>query len=298
MTEPTRCGECDQPLSPGTTICRSCGWDQTTSLARPPRRSLRATLAGGAWRLLLYGLILALPVVGFLRLRATGPGPDLATTLRWMAFGDGGRARELVTIHRAYEIATAAARFAVKEQQPPTLEGDWAGALTPYATMSVRGWIPLLFWGATTDTAPASVRTFYEIRADDGWGRPYRLAVRSLPRGEPWADDPEVASDLARGLQASLFRTATPDLDNGGEWMRLEVVSAGRDGRFSTADDLALVSYSPVGLTLRLTREPGQVQRQIEDAFVRGRHYFRVAGSRFDLIDARLLAEFRLEYLP
>ena len=98
MTEPTRCGECDQPLSPGTTICRSCGWDQTTSLARPPRRSLRATLAGGAWRLLVYGLILVLPVVGFLRLRATGPGPDLATTLRWMARGDGGRARELVTI--------------------------------------------------------------------------------------------------------------------------------------------------------------------------------------------------------
>ncbi len=187
MTEPTRCGECDQPLSPGTTICRSCGWDQTTSLARPPRRSLRATLAGGAWRLLVYGVILALPVVGFLRLRATGPGPDLATTLRWMALGDGGRARELVTIHRAYEIAAAAARFAVKEQEPPTLVGDWADTLAPYATMNVRGWIPLLFWGATTETAPASVRTFFQVRSDDGWGRPYRLTARTLPRDEPWS---------------------------------------------------------------------------------------------------------------
>ncbi len=298
MNEDIRCEACDHVMPPGVTICRHCGWDQTTALARPPRRSLRAVLAGGAWRLLLYGLILAVPVVGFLRLRATGPGPDLATTLRWMALGDDGRARELVTIHRAYEIATAAARFAVREQEVPPLGDDWADTLAQYATMNVRGWLPLLFWGATTSSAPPSVRTFYEVRADDGWGRPYRVAARSLTRGRGEPEDVQVAADLDRGLQASLFRTAAPDLDDGNDWMRLEIVSAGRDGRFSTADDLALVSYSPVGLTLRLTRDPGQVQRQIEHAFVRGQHYFRVEGSRFDLVDARLLAEFRLEYLP
>ena len=36
-------------------------------------------------------------------------------------------------------------------------EGDWAATLEPYATMNVRGWMPLLFWGATTGMAPASV---------------------------------------------------------------------------------------------------------------------------------------------
>lgn len=246
----------------------------------------------------MYGAILALPVVGFVRLRATGPGPDLPTTLRWLALGDGGRARELVTIHRADEIATAAARYAVREQEPPPLEGDWASRLAPYATMNVRGWMPLLFWGATTDSAPASVRVFFDVRAVDGWGRPYRVTSRSLPDVRSWADDPEVASDLAAGLHPSFFRTAAPTPQDGKDWLRFEVTSAGRDGRFSSGDDLTLVSYLPVGFTLRLTRRPDDLERQIETAFVQGRHFFRLEGSRFDLVDARLLAEFRLSYLP
>ena len=164
--------------------------------------------------------------------------------------------------------------------------------------MSVRGWIPLLFWGATTDTAPASVRTFYEIRADDGWGRPYRLAARSLPRGEPWASDPRWQRTSGGVSRPRCFGPPPPTWTTAADGCASRSPPRAATATSPLPTTSLSVSYLPVGLTLRLTREPGQVQRQIEDAFVRGRHYFRVAGNRFDLIDARLLAEFRLEYLP
>ncbi len=298
MSEPIPCGGCGEPLAPGTTICRSCGWDLTTTIARPPRRSLLAVLRGGAWRVLLYGALIALPIVGFARFRTTGPGPDLATTMRWMAFGDGGRAAELVTIHRAHEIAAAAARYSVRELAPPPLDGDWRELLEPYATMWVRGWMPLLFYGATTDMAPRSVREFFEVSDLDGWDRPYRIASRQLPRDLDPRDDPEVAADLEAGLQTSFFALKNPEFDRDTDWMRIELTSTGRDGVMDSADDIRLVSYFPVGFTLHLSRRPENLQRQLEEAYARGRHHFRISGNHWDLIDARLLAEHRLEYLP
>jgi hypothetical protein len=298
MSDGILCDGCGEPLAKGATICRQCGWDLTTAVTHPPRVSLWRAVRSGGWRLLLYGALLALPVLGFARFRTTGPGPDLGTTLRWMALGDGGRAAELVTIHRAHEIGSAAARYAVRELEAPPFDGDWERVLAPYATMWVRGWMPLLFYGATTDMAPHSVREFYEVRSDDGWGRPYRIEVRDLPRGEDWANDEQVAADLAAGLQVSFFKLENPEFERDTDWMRLEITSAGRDGSFDTDDDLRMVSYLPVGFTLRLTRRPEDLQRQMEAAYTRGRHHFRLEGSRWDLIDARLLAEHRLEYLP
>jgi len=298
MSEPIRCDACGEPLTRGTTICRHCGWDLTTAVTRPPRVSLWGAVRAGGWRLLLYGALVALPVLGFARFRATGPGPDLGTTLRWMALGDRGRAAELVTIHRAHEIGSAAARYAVRELEAPSFDGDWERVLAPYATMWVRGWMPLLFYGATTEMAPHSVREFYEVSSDDGWGRPYRTEVRELPRGEDRAGDEQVAADLAAGLQVSFFKLENPEFEPDTDWMRLEITSAGRDGSFDTDDDLRMVSYLPVGFTLRLTRRPEDLQRQMEAAYIRGQHYFRIEGSHWDLIDARLLAEHRLEYLP
>ena len=262
-------------------------------LARPPRPSVVDRLRTGGWRVLVYGLLLAMPIIGFFRLRETGPGPDLATTLRWMALGDGGRAGELVTIHRMHEIASAASRYRIRENEVPPFDGDWAALLAPSSTARVRGWIPLVFFGADTSMAPASVREMYEVRAVDGWGRPYRVQARELPRDVPWTEQAEVAAELAAGLQATFFTRDQPDLEHG-QWLRLELTSAGRDGHLDTADDLDMVSYIQVGHVFRLLYNPDEVTRRVERAYTIGRHYFRIEGSRYDLIDARLLAEYRL----
>jgi hypothetical protein len=298
MSETTTCPECGAVLGATDSICRECGWDSTTAVIRPPRRSILGVLRGGAWRLIVYGAIFSLPLVGFSRLRATGPGPDLATTLRWMAVGDDQRAAELVTIHRAHQIATAAARYAVRELQPPPLDGDWGELLSPYSTMMVRGWMPLLFYGATTDMAPASVREFFSVRTDDGWGRAYRITARPLPRSQNPELDEQALTDLEAGLQRSFYDQQGPELDNGSDWLRLEIVSGGRDGLLDSADDLRVISYMQTGFTIHLSRQPEALQRMLDEAYTIGRHFWRLEGSRWDLIDSRLLAEFRLEYLP
>jgi hypothetical protein len=248
--------------------------------------------------LVVYGLIASLPFIAFMRVRATGPAPDLAQTVKWIVIGDDGRAEELVTIHRAHEIATAAARYAVQQLNAPSFDGEWAEMLAPYATMNVRGWMPLLFYGATSDMAPASVRSFYEVRATDGWGSPFQIERRLLSRDEGWADDQELADDLVAGLSASFFGPVLAALDEERDWMRIAIVSAGADGEFSTGDDLRFISYIPVGLTIRLRGDTARLERQLERDYALGRHSFRIDGNRWDLIDARLLAEFRLEYLP
>lgn len=286
------CSECGAELEPGASLCGRCGFDLTTSVTRPRRRHPAAVVASVVGRLLLYGLLVGVPVAGFVRLRVTGPAEDLPTTLRWMVQGDDGRAAELVTIHREYEIAAAVARYTVEQQEAPPLDGDWAALLEPYATMNVRGFVPLLFWAANTDLAPASVREPFAVSDRDGWGRLYRVAARTLPAGG--AADPEAAADLERGLSMSFFAAGHPDLDRG-EWVRLEILSPGADGGYGTADDLRLVSYLPVGVTLHLGESAEELQRTLDRAFTLGRHYFRLEGNRFDLIDARLLAEFRLE---
>ena len=160
--------------------------------------------------------------------------------------------------------------------------------------MQVRGWLPMLFFAADAELAPPSVREPYLVRDGDGWGRPYRVSTRALGRGTDPAGDPEVAADLKSGLQYSLLHAGRPDFE-ASDWLRLELVSAGRDGIHDTPDDLRLISYIPVGYTLHLSRSERALLRQLEAAFARGRHYFRIDGARWDLIDARLLAEFRLE---
>ncbi|MBD3872103.1 MAG: hypothetical protein IFK91_04150, partial [Acidobacteria bacterium] len=79
-----------------------------------------------------------------------------------------------------------------------------------------------------------------------------------------------------------------------GDWMRLEMMSAGGDGAFDTSDDIRMISYIQVGHVFRLLYNPDEIQRKIERAYIIGRHYFRIEGSQYDLIDARLLAEYRL----
>jgi len=288
------CPECGEAMAERATLCAACGWDSTTTVTAGPRPPVTRHLTAIASRVLLYGLVVLLVLGGYRRLRTTGPGPDLATTVRWMVLGDGGRSAELVTLHRAFEIGSAASRYAVHNHEAPSFEGDWAAELEGYATMRVRGWIPLLFFAAGTELVPPSVREPFTVSDRDGWGRPYRTSTRALERGAETATDPQVVADLAAGLRYSLFHWALPDLE-GTDWLRLELLSAGPDGAFDSADDLRMITYLQVGRTLRLSRTPAQLQRELEAAFTRGRHYFRLEGNTWDLIDARLLAEFRVD---
>ncbi len=242
---------------------------------------------------MVYGLILAIPIIGLARLRLTGPGPDLATTMRWMAFGDGGRADELETIHRMHEIASAASRYSIREEEPPPFGGDWDEVLAPSATARVRGWVPLVFFGSDYSMSPELVRDMYEVKATDGWGRPYRLEVDRIGNGGLAPDGPAVLADLEEGLQATFYIRDAPDFEYG-DWMRLVIESAGGDGQWDSGDDLRMVSYVQVGHVYRLLYDPREVQRRIERAYTIGRHYYRFEGSDYDLIDARLLAEYRL----
>jgi hypothetical protein len=296
MDNVLKCGECGADLPAGGTICRICGWDLSAAVSAPPRRSLIRQFTSGGWRVLVYGALILLPVLGFARLRTTGPGPDLETTLRWMAFGDNGRAAELVSIHRAYEIGGAVSRFAIRELEAFPFDGDWATVLAPKSTMNVRGWMPLVFFGADSGMAPASVREFFEIRSTDGWGRPYRVKTRIIERGDGWRDDPVVTADLDEGLQARFHTVDRPDLGDG-DWLRLVLTSSGRDGAFDTADDLRYISYSLVSAPLRMLADPDIVVERIERNYTVGPQFFRVEGSEYDLIDARLLAEYRLTSL-
>jgi hypothetical protein len=293
MPESTICQECGAELSSGASICAQCGWDSTLDLARPKSPSLMAQLRAGGWRVVVYGLILALPLVGFSRLRATGPGEDLPTTLRYMVFGDAGRADELKTIHRMHEIGSAAARYSIREEEQAPFDGDWATVLAPSATARVRGWIPLVFFGSDTGMSPDSVRDMYEIKDTDGWGRPYRVTVHPVLGNGQFLEDPLVRSDLEEGLQATFYTRDVPELEYG-TWIRLLVESAGRDGKWDSDDDLRMVSYVQTGHVYRMLYDPQLVQNKIEREYTIGRHYYRIEGSEWDLIDARLLAEFRL----
>ena len=68
MQDRVICEGCGKKLEAGSTICLHCGWDQTTSLAHPEPVSLAAYVKAGGWRLVVYGVIFLLPVLGFARL--------------------------------------------------------------------------------------------------------------------------------------------------------------------------------------------------------------------------------------
>jgi hypothetical protein len=290
------CPSCDAPLTYGSSICAACGWDLTASAGRGPGPRFSVRLLSVLPRIVVYGGLIAVIVAGFLRYQATGPGPDLATTLRWMAFGDDGRAAELVTIHRAHEIGSAVSRAAIRTMEAPDFDDGWGDQLAPFATMNVRGYIPLLTMGLDTDVAPGFITDFYRVTETDGWGRPYRVATHLIKRTTTPEDDPIVASDLRNGLSRTFFELGRPDFDQG-DVQRLELVSAGRDGRMDTDDDIRFISYALVGFSFRISGDPARLTTMLEKAYASGTHYFRLENSRYRLIEARVLAETRLDTL-
>lgn len=292
----SQCPACGASVSAAASHCPECGCDLAIAAATPARKPAARRLLGVVPRLVIYGALIALPILGFMRLRVTGPGPNLETTLRWMISGDGGRAATLLTLHREYEIATATARYAVKNLEAPSFSDNWAKELQPFSTIAIRGWLPLLFSGADATLSPPSVRAFYEIRPTDGWGHRYHVQTRTLERGEPWAKDPQVKADLEAGLKQSFFAVGHPDFKTA-DWMRLQLASDGPDGVAGTGDDIVFISYFPLGHVFRVGADQRQVLQQMDRDLVRGRQLFRYTGSRWDLIDARLLVEYRLDSL-
>jgi hypothetical protein len=296
MSEEVVCRSCGQALPPRASICSSCGWDLTTSVVAHQRLPVTKLLLAVGWRALVLAGILAVFIVLFQRFRMTGPGPDLPTTINWIIYGDQGRSAELVTIHRAYEIACAASRYAVIEQEPPPIMEGWEDVLEPLSTMRVRSWIPVPFIGGLdAEMAGEAVREIYQIKVTDGWERPYRLSSIVLPRrGKEWQEDVQVQYDLDLGLQASFFRLGKPD-PSVSDWMRLQIDSAGPDGVFISGDDLRLVSYIQIGQTFFFEESAETRRRRMEGAYIVGPHLFRLEGNRYDLIDARILAEHRFD---
>lgn len=292
----TQCPACGASVNASASHCPDCGCDLAIAAATPSRKPAARRLVGVLPRLVLYGALIALPILGFMRLRVTGPGPDLETTVRWMIEGDGGRAATLLTLHREYEIATASARYAVKNLEAPSFTDDWAKELQPYSTIAIRGWLPLLFSGADATASPPSVRAFYEILPSDAWGHRYRVQTRILERGKRWAEDPQVKADLEAGLKKSFFEVAHPDFKSA-DWMRLQLSSDGPDGVANTGDDIVFISYFPLSHVFRVGTDQRQVMQELDRQLVRGRQLFRYTGSRWDLIDARLLVEYRLDSL-
>jgi hypothetical protein len=296
MREEVVCRSCGEALPPGASICSSCGWDLTTSVPEHRRVPIGRLLLAVGWRALVLAGIVAVLVVLFQRYRTTGPGPDLATTISWIIHGDQGRSAELITIHRAYEIACAASRYAVIEQEAPPIMEGWEDVLEPLSTMRVRGWIPVPFIGGLDpDMAGAAVREIFQVRVTDGWQRRYQLTSVILPRqGKVWEEDVQVQHDLDLGLQSSFFRLGKPD-PSVSDWMRLQIDSAGPDGVFASGDDLRLVSYIQIGQTFFFEESAESRRRRMERAYMVGPHLFRLEGNSYDLIDARILAEHRFD---
>ena len=61
MTALDNCPKCGAALAADATICAGCGWDATIAVVNPPRSLLRL-LTSTATRVVLYGVILAVPV--------------------------------------------------------------------------------------------------------------------------------------------------------------------------------------------------------------------------------------------
>ncbi len=283
---------CGIPLE-GRSICHQCGWDGVLEhRTRPGRLRPLAWIA----RLVLSALPVVLLLGGLQRYARTGPGPDLLTTLRWIVSGDDGRAAELATLGRMYEIARAVSRYTLLRLEPPSFEGDWQYQLVPYETAAVRGWYPLLFVMADAKSAPASVRELFAIEPVDGWERPWRIAVLTLGRDEDRSGVPEVTEDLTGGLQSSLFRRGAPDLATG-SWLRLRIGSSGPDGRWNTEDDIALIAWIRAERTFRAGTTLQGLEGELKRDFLQGPVFFRITGSRWDLVDTRILGEFRLDLL-
>jgi hypothetical protein len=268
------CPSCGTDLPAGESFCPACGADLSLS-SRTRRDGL-----GSRW--LLIGAVLAigaLAVAGVARIRAVGPGPDLATTLRWILAGDGARRSTLATLARAYETSRAVMRCSLDRDEPcPLASPDWR-EIASYANAAWRGYVPLIQWAVPETDITGRLADLLAVDGRDGWGRPFRVDLAPWQQQSTTGFYPDA---VGAGPPPPRERTL----------LHLTLLSAGPDGAFGTADDIRFEALFPGPGALQGNIEALKArQREID----RGRVWRRWSGTSHDLVEARTLAEWYFE---
>ena len=267
-----RCGA-DVPL--GTSFCPECGADQELAATRE-RRPLRLP-----WFLLVsLTLIAAFTTLLVSRYRAMGPAADLATTLRHLVLGDGGRHNAVATLSRAYESSRAVLRYCIDEGVPKDAAGlDWA-KVAGYSNAEWRGFVSLIQWAAGADALQDRLAWLLAVDGRDGWGRPWRTTL------EPWPLLKQPA-----GFYPGMMAAGEPP-PTGRPLLHLTLASAGSDGDHGTDDDIVFEALFPEPTPLRIAI-PEEIDRREFD-LERGLVWVRWSGTDADILDSRVLAELLL----
>jgi len=269
------CPSCGTDLPLGTTMCPACGADRTLAVPRP-RRPLRPPV----FLPVSLALIAAATGLAVARYRAMGPAADLATTLRRLVLGDGGRHVAVATVSRAYESARAVLRCCLADgvpEDPAAL--DWA-KVAGYSNARWRGFVSLIQWAAQADAIHGRLAWLLEVDGRDGWGRPWRTTLA------PWP-----LSRRPTGYHPGMVAAGAPPPE-GWPLLHLTLASAGGDGRHGTPDDIVFEALFPEPTPLRLA-SPGEVARR-EAELERGLVWVRWSGTDADILDSRVLAELLL----
>lgn len=270
------CPACGAPVELGRSFCESCGADLAMAAAHPRRRLVVPW--GGLITLALVGAALTL---GWHRLRAVGPGPDLSTTLRWVLHGDGERRPTLATLMRAYETARAVARCCLDTGEAcPLAPPHWA-KIAGYSNAAWRGFVPLVQWAAASTAIVGPLAHLLAVDGTDGWGRPWHAAL-----------EPTGAAERPGGFYPGALQSGSPPPAGRRLW-HLTLRSAGADGKGGTEDDLVFEAVFPAPGPLRLGDPVAHRDREVE--LERGQVWVRWQGTELDLVDGRILAEFYLE---
>lgn len=267
-----RCGA-DVPL--GTSFCPECGADQELAATRE-RRPVRLP-----WFLLVSLLLIAALTTALVsRYRAMGPADDLATTLRHLVLGDGGRHKAVATLSRAYESSRAMLRYCIAEEVPQDPSSlDWT-QVARYSNASWRGFVSLIQWAAGADAIEGRLGWILAVDGRDGWGRPWRTSL------EPWP-----LMTRPTGFYPGMMAAGgAPPTDR--PLLHLTLASAGRDGEHGTSDDIVFEAVFPQPMPLRIG-VPEEVDRR-EFELERGLVWVRWSGTDADILDSRVLAELLL----
>lgn len=270
------CPKCRGDVALGETFCPSCGADLALVGARG-----RARLSVPWTMLALVGVVAAATTVGWRRFQAVGPGPDLATTVHWIAQGDDERQATLATLMRAYETARAVMRSCIDNGEPCAFSESGWPAIARYSNAVWRGFVPLVQWAVSADSLGGRLGELLAVDGRDGWDRPWKAAI--VPMSE--REKPE-------GFHPGALRSGSPPPAGRALW-RLELVSSGPDGAAGTADDITFEAVFPAPGPLRIGDVKAMRDREAE--VERGLVWVRWSGTELDLVDGRMLAEFLLE---
>lgn len=270
------CPACGAAVELGRSFCERCGADLALAAARPRRRLVVPWLS-----LLILAIVGGALSVAWQRVRVVGPGPDAATTWRWVLHGDGDRRPTLATLMRAYETARAVARCCLDTGEAcPLSPADWR-TIAGYSNAAWRGFVPLVQWAAASTAITGRLADLLTVDGTDGWGRPWQASLERV-----------AGSERPGGFYPGALQSGSPPPAGRPLW-HLTLRSAGADGRGGTRDDISFEAVFPAPRPLRLGDPVAHREREVE--LERGQVWVRWQGTDYDLVDGRILAEFYLE---